>query len=73
MDRKGAPFAGVSVALTTPFRGGEVDYDRFAEQIEFQLVKTMDDVLPLVLEQPFGSVRRPRSAPARSGEQVGAS
>ena len=34
---KGESFAGLSVALTTPFRGGEVDYDCFREQIEFQI------------------------------------
>jgi ATP-dependent Lon protease len=44
-----------------------------AERLEFHLVKTMDDVLPLVLEGTLGPVRRPRSAPARSGARIGAS
>jgi len=37
MATKGAPFAGLSVALTTPLKEGEVDYELFAEQIEFQI------------------------------------
>jgi 4-hydroxy-tetrahydrodipicolinate synthase len=34
---KGEAFAGLSVALVTPLKNGEVDYDTFAEQIEFQV------------------------------------
>lgn len=37
MPSKGEQFAGLSVALTTPLKDGEVDYDLFAEQIEFQI------------------------------------
>ncbi len=37
MASKGAAFAGLSVALTTPFRDGEVDYNRLQEQVEFQI------------------------------------
>lgn len=37
MPTKGAQFAGLSVALTTPLKDGEVDYGRFVEQIEFQI------------------------------------
>src|SRR6187401_719398 len=37
MTTKGEVFAGLSVALTTPFRDGEVDYDAFRQQIEFQI------------------------------------
>ena len=37
MATKGESFAGLSVALTTPFRDGEVDYEAFGEQIEFQI------------------------------------
>ena len=36
-DRKGAEFAGLSVAIITPFRDGEVDYARLSEQVEFQV------------------------------------
>lgn len=37
MSTKGEQFAGLSVALTTPLKDGEVDYALFAEQIEFQI------------------------------------
>ena len=37
MNRKGSDFAGLSVAIVTPFRDGEVDYDRLKQQIEFQV------------------------------------
>lgn len=35
--RKGAQYAGLSVAITTPFKDGDVDYERLREQIEFQI------------------------------------
>ncbi|TWT66286.1 4-hydroxy-tetrahydrodipicolinate synthase [Posidoniimonas polymericola] len=37
MATKGKDFAGLSVALVTPFKQGEVDYDTFGAQIEFQI------------------------------------
>jgi 4-hydroxy-tetrahydrodipicolinate synthase len=37
MSTKGEAFAGLSVALVTPFAGGKVDYDVFRQQIEFQI------------------------------------
>ena len=37
MSRKGSNFAGLSVAITTPFKGGEVDYDALRAQVEFQI------------------------------------
>lgn len=37
MATKGSAFAGLSVALTTPFQGDMIDYDKLAEQIEFQV------------------------------------
>lgn len=37
MPTKGEAFAGVSVALTTPLRDGEVDYDALRQQIDFQV------------------------------------
>lgn len=37
MPTKGEAFAGLSVALTTPFRDGEVDYDALRAQVEFQI------------------------------------
>ena len=37
MTTKGEAFAGLSVAMTTPFVDGEVDFARLAEQVEFQV------------------------------------
>src|SRR6188472_1709875 len=37
MPRKGSAFAGLSVALTTPFKSGEVDYALLRSQVEFQI------------------------------------
>lgn len=37
MPRKGAAFAGVSVALVTPFQSGSVDFVALRRQIEFQV------------------------------------
>ena len=37
MARKGAAFAGLSVALTTPFRDGQLDLAALRQQVEFQI------------------------------------
>jgi 4-hydroxy-tetrahydrodipicolinate synthase len=37
MATRGEAFAGLSVALTTPFRDGAVDYQRLREQVDFQI------------------------------------
>jgi 4-hydroxy-tetrahydrodipicolinate synthase len=37
MPRKGSAFAGLSVALVTPFRGGQLDVKLLREQIDFQI------------------------------------
>ncbi len=37
MTTKGEAFAGLSVALTTPFRDGSVDFAALARQVEFQV------------------------------------
>lgn len=37
MSTRGEAFAGLSVALTTPFKDGQVDYALLSEQIEFQI------------------------------------
>ena len=37
MSRKGSAFGGLSVAITTPFRDGEIDSQRLREQIQFQI------------------------------------
>jgi len=45
--RKGSEFAGLSVAIVTPFRDGEVDYARFREQIEFQIAAGVTCLVPV--------------------------
>lgn len=37
MSRKGSAFGGLSVAITTPFRDGEIDSQRLRDQIQFQI------------------------------------
>lgn len=37
MPRKGSDFAGLSVALVTPFKDGKVDEAKLKEQVEFQI------------------------------------
>ena len=37
MSTKGEAFAGLSVAITTPFRDGAVDYDALRSQVDFQV------------------------------------
>jgi 4-hydroxy-tetrahydrodipicolinate synthase len=37
MSTKGEAFAGLSVAIVTPFKNGEVDYDVLRQQIDFQV------------------------------------
>ncbi len=37
MTRKGSAYAGVSVALVTPFRDGELDVETLRAQVEFQV------------------------------------
>jgi 4-hydroxy-tetrahydrodipicolinate synthase len=37
MPRKGSAFAGLTVAIVTPFKGGQVDVQALREQVEFQV------------------------------------
>jgi len=37
MSTKGEAFAGLSVAITTPFKSGEIDFAKLREQLEFQI------------------------------------
>jgi len=37
MKTRGEAFAGLSVAITTPFKDGEVDYDALKTQVQFQI------------------------------------
>jgi 4-hydroxy-tetrahydrodipicolinate synthase len=47
MTRKGSQFAGLTVALTTPFRGGEVDEAALRKLVEFQITAGTDCVSPV--------------------------
>ncbi|MEN1680766.1 MAG: 4-hydroxy-tetrahydrodipicolinate synthase [Planctomycetota bacterium] len=44
---RGEAFAGVSVALVTPIKDGQVDYGVFAEQIEFQIAAGTTGLCPV--------------------------
>jgi 4-hydroxy-tetrahydrodipicolinate synthase len=44
---KGEAFAGMSVALVTPFKNGEVDYETFRQQIEFQIAAGTNCLCPV--------------------------
>lgn len=46
-QRKGSSFAGLSVAIVTPFRDDQVDYKRLAEQIEFQIAGGVTCLVPV--------------------------
>ncbi len=45
--RKGSEFAGLSVAITTPFENGEVDYGRLRDQVEFQISAGTTGIVPV--------------------------
>lgn len=47
MTRKGSDFAGVSVALVTPFKDGQVDYSKLKEHVEFQVESGTHCVCPV--------------------------
>ncbi|MEX2091974.1 MAG: 4-hydroxy-tetrahydrodipicolinate synthase, partial [Pirellulales bacterium] len=47
MSTKGEAFAGVSVALVTPFADGKVDYEIFRQQIEFQIAAGTNCLCPV--------------------------
>ena len=46
MATRGEDFAGLSVALTTPFKGAEVNYELLARQVEFQIDAGTTCVVP---------------------------
>ena len=46
-QRRGSEFAGLSVAIVTPFSDGEVDYPRLREQIEFQIESGTRCIVPV--------------------------
>lgn len=47
MARKGAAFAGLSVAITTPLRDGQVDYPLLKKQVEFQIEAGVQGLCPV--------------------------
>ncbi len=47
MATKGEQFAGLSVAIVTPFQDGEVDYAVLGEQIEFQVAAGTNCLCPV--------------------------
>jgi 4-hydroxy-tetrahydrodipicolinate synthase len=47
MTRKGSEFAGLAVAIVTPFRQGEVDYDLLQRQVAFQVAEGTRCVCPV--------------------------
>lgn len=47
MTRKGSDFAGLSVAIVTPFKGHAVDFDRLQEQVEFQVTAGTQCLCPV--------------------------
>ncbi|QDV14080.1 4-hydroxy-tetrahydrodipicolinate synthase [Rosistilla oblonga] len=46
-QRKGSDYAGLSVAIVTPFRDGEVDYSLLRNQIEFQIDAGTNCIVPV--------------------------
>jgi 4-hydroxy-tetrahydrodipicolinate synthase len=46
MMRKGSDFAGLSVAIVTPFRDGRLDIETLKQQIEFQIAAKTDCIVP---------------------------
>jgi 4-hydroxy-tetrahydrodipicolinate synthase len=47
MPTRGEAFAGLSVAITTPFKDGEVDYPLLKQQIEFQIAAGTNGICPV--------------------------
>jgi len=45
--RRGSAFAGLSVAIVTPMRDGELDKERLKEQIEFQIDAGTNCIVPV--------------------------
>jgi len=47
MSRRGSDFAGLSVAIVTPFKDGKLDIDRLKQQIEFQIESGTNCLVPV--------------------------
>lgn len=46
MPTKGEAYAGLSVAITTPFKNGEIDFAKLREQLEFQIAAGTTAICP---------------------------
>ena len=47
MNTKGEQFAGLTVALVTPFRNGEVDFDELNRLVDWQIEQGTDCLSPV--------------------------
>jgi 4-hydroxy-tetrahydrodipicolinate synthase len=47
MVRKGSAFAGLSVAIVTPFKNGEIDFDQLKRQVDFQIDAGTNCLVPV--------------------------
>src|SRR5262245_21074520 len=47
MNSKGEQFAGLTVALVTPFRGGQIDFDRLKELVDWHVEQGTDCLAPV--------------------------
>jgi 4-hydroxy-tetrahydrodipicolinate synthase len=47
MPRKGSDFAGLSVAIVTPFKDGQIDFDTLRLQVEFQVAAGTTCICPV--------------------------
>ncbi|MDO5554014.1 MAG: 4-hydroxy-tetrahydrodipicolinate synthase [Planctomycetia bacterium] len=47
MSTRSEDFAGLSVAMITPFKNGEVDYETLAAQVEFQIAAGTTAIVPV--------------------------
>ncbi len=58
MSTKGEAFAGLSVAITTPFRDSGVDFDVLRAQVDFQVEAVCTTCLVLPWELLLASAPR---------------
>ncbi|MEZ6093213.1 MAG: 4-hydroxy-tetrahydrodipicolinate synthase [Pirellulaceae bacterium] len=47
MTRKGSEFAGLSVAIVTPFKNGEIDFEQLKKQVDFQVEAGTHCIVPV--------------------------
>ena len=46
MNRKGSAFSGLAVAIVTPFKNGEIDFETLRKQLDFQIAAGTDVLCP---------------------------